>query len=227
MILGFLTDAVTYIKNGLPKVTLGEIVFVLTAFTVLSKWIESFFGKKFIGTWIWEGIKKVVLTPKKILDGQAIIMKEITAVKAEVTYNGGSIKLRDAVAAVKATCDNTSTTVQDINMTLKASDEIDNMMKFRYDSVGYLISANRAFLDYFGFKETDVRGFNYESTIEKRDLQDVQVTLQRAITTKADFNCTYGIIDSEGVAHKSIVRGIPLLNKGELHGFYGTVNIKK
>lgn len=223
MLLGIITNAFEYIKNGLPHVTLGQVLALLAGLTVFSKWVESFLGKKFVGTWIFAGIKRVALTPSNILKSQENINNKLQTIENEVKYNGGKYLLRDAVAQLKVTCEDTAALVRDLSLNQRVAEEIDNMMLFRMDATGYLLSANRAYLDYFGFKETDVRGLNWENTIHRNYLQEVQVKWARAVQTHSEFLDTHIIKDGEGVGKRCTVRAIPITTNEKLHGFYGTV----
>lgn len=223
MLLGIMSDVISYIKNGLPHITFGGFLFACGCLAATAKGIEDLFGKKYIGTWFWNGVKRVIMMPATILKMIEDMRRELATIKHEVTYNGGKYKLRDAVADLKVTCDTMAVMLRDVNLSLKVSDEIDNMMKFRTDASGYLLSPNRAYLDYFGFKETDVRGFNWENCIHRKYLQEVQVKWKRATQTKSDFIDTYIIIDSEGKEHRCLVRAIAMMSNDELHGYYGTI----
>jgi PAS domain S-box-containing protein len=125
---------------------------------------------------------------------------------------------------MKVTMDKNTGILQGIDMHQKASEEMDTTMKYRTDALGYVVKANRAFLETFGYNESDVYGYNWENHIDKRDLQNIQIRWERARQTKSEFISIHGIIDMDDVIHRCSVRGVPLLtDSGELRGYYVTV----
>ncbi len=219
-----------YIKNGLPKITLGEVVAFGALLVAFCKGVEDIFGKKYLGTWIWNGIKRFFLMPVTILNEISGLRTEVKFIREEVQYNGGKIKLRDAVekigrnvneALMEAKINGKKLTELDIRS--KISEECDPTLIFKLDDIGGCIYCNQSFYNFFGFNESDIKGFNWESVIAEKDLQEVRKRWDRAIATKSQFLSTHSIIDSEGKAKQCRVIGLPIVLEDSLKGFYGTV----
>lgn len=224
-----LYDFYEWVRNGLPHFTFGAVAFYCGIVVAISGGIEKVTGKKYIFAWVWAGLIRFFTYPSKLRKDQQYIVtemgkmsKEIIDLSQKITYetnlNGGG-STKDELRSIRILAENTNETVRDLKIHIRLNEEIDTQMLFQLDVEGAWIWANRAFYNHFGFKETDCRAFNYENWIDKKNLQEVQIHIQRAIQTKSDFKQKFGIIDSDGDVHECNVQGVAILDGPLLKGF--------
>ncbi len=213
--LGILTDVLSKVVAYVPK-----IIIFCTLLSAISAVIESLFKKKYLGLVIWKGIFSFFSAPGQLKKSNEEIKNQLEKIKNEVTFNGGKILLKDAVARIESN-------IRGISMDLRANDELDNLLKFKFDEFGKMKRPNRAFLEHFGFTESDLIGGNYENQISIDYRQNFRNELQRSIQNKSDFRWVGKIIDKEDAEHRCVIHCIPLIeDSGTLWGFNGVIEIK-
>lgn len=212
-----------YIRNGLPKITLGEIIAFGGIFIAACKAIEDLFGKKYLGSWAWGGVKKFFLLPITILHKLEVLSTEVQFVREEVQYNGGKIKLRDIVQKISIQSEINGFKLAELTTRYQIGEECDPTLIFKMDAVGGCSYCNQSFYKYFGFTEIDIKNFNWENLIKKEELTEVQKRWQRAYETKSQFYSRQTILNSEGKEYVCRVIAMPIVLDEKLKGFYGTI----
>lgn len=219
-----------YIRNGLPQITLGEIILWGGAVIGFFKAIETIFGKKYIGTWAWNGLKRFFLLPINIMHKLDSLQVELKFVRDEVQYNGGTVKLRDAVEKIDknvgqalAQAQDNGVEIAEVKIKLKIREDCDLALIYKLNAAGGCHYCNEAFYKYFGYAEPDVIAFNWENIIKASDLPEVRKRWERAYATRSQFLSKHTIINSDGEEILCKVIGMPLIVGDVLKGFYGTV----
>lgn len=227
-----------YIRNGLPKVTTGEIIAFTGILVLFAKAIEDIFGKKAIGTWAWNGIKKIILTPSTIMKKLDNLEEKFVFVEREFKTNGGST-LKDDVkkidvnvnrALLQALENGKSVALQNKKITeleirLKIAEEYDPNIIFKMNEHGGCYYANHSFYDYFGFDESDIKDFNWEDRVNQEELPEIRRRWDRAYETKSQFSSVQTIIKANGKEVVCKVTAVPILigEEGVFKGFHGTM----
>lgn len=221
---------IQYVRNGLPQITMGEILTAGAIIVAGCKAVEDIFGKKYLGSWVWNGIKKIILTPVTINHKLDALSEELKFVREEVQYNGGKIKLRDAVEKIAVNVDKAlmQAKVNGFKMTeletrSKIAEECDPTLIFKMDENGGCIYCNQSFYKYFGFAESDIADFNWENVIKDSELPEVRKRWERAYATKSQFFSIQTISNSEGKEIVCRVIGLPIVLDDILKGYYGTI----
>lgn len=220
---------IDYIRNGLPKITMGEILAFGAILVAFCKAVEDIFGKKYLGTWAWNKIKSFFLFPVTILKKLDFLEHKMVSIEKEFKTNGGSTvkddlkKISVNVDAALVEAKTNGVKLTELDLRLKISEECDPTLIFKLDATGKCIYCNQSFYSFFGFSERDILGFNWENKIDEKDLRVVQEKWKRAIETQTQFLNTHTVIDSDKVKTVCRVIGLPIVLDGTLKGFYGTV----
>lgn len=222
-----------YIRNGLPKITLGEIILWGGAVIGFFKAIETIFGKKYLGSWAWSGLKRVFMMPVTIMHKLEELRIEVKFIRDEVQYNGGTIKLRDAVEKIDknvgqalAQAKDNGSKITELDTRFDISEECDSTMIFKMNATGGCDYCNQSFYKYFGFAEQDIIDFNWENIIKPTELQEVRKKWERAYATKSQYFNVQTIKKKSGEEIICRVMGLPKIIDNTLKGFYGTVTLQ-
>ncbi len=121
-----------------------------------------------IGIFIWKKVLKPVLNFIKIHNS---IVKSIETIKHEVVTNGGS-SLKDAVIALKQTCERIEKSQKVIEQRSKSSLHYHSQALFETDKNGNLIWTNEKFYEMTGFVFSEIEGLNWISYINEDDRED-------------------------------------------------------
>lgn len=220
MLLGII---INWLKAHTVGINFTELGLVFGLVISSCKVAEKLFGISNPGSWLFNKIKYVVLAPVSILKKLEHLTSEVVKVKEEVTYNGGTYLLSTAVQDLMSQSKMNYDMINDIIASLEVSDQLDTQMKFKTDQMGYCLWANPSILNYFGWLDSDVEGFNWKNNIDKRDLMDVQLKWAAARLDKSNFNSIHRLTDRHGGVHLCHVRAIAIVIKGVFKGHYGTI----
>jgi len=155
------------------------IAIVSTFLLSVSNFIEKMFGKKYIGTWAFEFIKSRFTFQsriEKMLTEQNVKIAEISK---EVTYNGGTYKLRDAVADLREQIANISDNQAVSISNQHALIDCSPIAMFMNDADDNLERANPAWMKLLGVTNfNEVSGGGWIKLIPKEDKADVLANLK-------------------------------------------------
>jgi len=158
-------------------------------------------------------------------------MNNLEFVRKELTVNSGE-SVKDRIVSLNENLTQTGLILSSlvsssaiINLRLDIADEADNRMSFLLDENLSCTKISDNFLRRFGYAPRDVIGLDWDFCYPKRNLRQIRAAWREARTKKSQFRETHIIVDSDGREHRCLVRGFPLVESGELNGFYGTIEI--
>ena len=118
------------------------------------------------------------------------VQEEIKFIREEVQFNGGKVRLKDAVAKIAenveyalAQAQDNGTNIKEVEVKLKIREDCDPALIFKLDEKGGCKYCNQSFYKYFGYAEPDVVAFNWENVIKIADLPEVRKRWDRAYLT--------------------------------------------
>jgi PAS domain S-box-containing protein len=207
------------------------ILKVVAALIVVAAFFEKVVGVTLTGKKIYKGApalwKRIMVARTFRLEMRA----EVKEIRDELKYNGGS-STKDMI---KMLIDNDSKKTQilerlesgmnDMRLIQKINDITSDQMKFSMDHQGSCTFINEAFLKMFGYTWRDLEGFNWESVIHDDDIEEVQARWKSAIQKRSRYTGEQRIVCANGECKYVRVTGYPIVENGELKGFYGTVEI--
>jgi PAS domain S-box-containing protein len=159
------------------------------------------------------------------------IIETVEKIKHEVEFNDGS-SLKDAVhRQIDATTQNhlllelLQSQIALVNIRIEILDASNPQMLFRLSADLECIFINEAFLKFFGWLESDIKGFGWDVAICEND-KDISIKKwKRARELKARYHNEQSLCDREGTEYRCLVRGYPIIENHVLKGFFGIVDL--
>lgn len=201
------------------KEEIGTVMgaFVLYIVAEVTKWIKSRKGKLEVK----DNVAEILLAQKsfhaKFDDEISTIKEDITSVKKELTYNGGS-SLKDQINEMKG--------LQEARFFWQQN--IQEEALFNCDKMGDCTFSNKALCELFGMHYTEMSGKGWlkaigETQHEREDAYNAWIS---SIRNQLPYEYQYTVVNQKtGAKIKCIAKAEAMRNKsGEVMYYIGTVN---
>lgn len=166
-------------------------------------------------------------------DSMERIAKQVEEIGKQVEYNGGS-SMKDSLRRVEEQIQSVSVQLREVKGQVELNaqmndfrDMISDKITFKVAPDGSCYRISEAFLRFFGWKDQDVLGYNFENIVHDDDVGEMRMKWQRAIDTQSQFQDEQRIRDVHGKYHRCIVKASPMSKAGVLVKFYGNIEIIK
>ena len=153
-----------------PSATKVLLIFsIILPIITIVEWVTK---KESVGTKFFKWVIGLVKAPyramqtiRSLLDMFTVLDRKVTEIKSEVTYNGGTFKLRDALEANNKKTNEIFEMMSLIGTRVDTSFYLDDKPMFVTNLKGELLRANTAWEDITGGKEEEMLGLNYMRAI--------------------------------------------------------------
>lgn len=160
--------------------------------------------------------KKVIKPSINFMKSHKMILSSIETIKREVVTNGGA-SLKDAVIALKQTCDRIEKSQKVIEQRSKSSLHYHTQALFETDKSGGLIWTNERFFELTGKTLSDIEGFNWISYVDEDDREDFITEFSSCMSMCRKFEFKTSFVTSD---KKYKFVGYPYkISESEHHGF--------
>lgn len=186
-----------YVRNGLPRIELGALIFYGGLLVSISGGIEKITGKKYIFTWIWNGAKRFILYPYKFNKAHEKLLSDVASIKKEVSLNGqGSMK--DAVVRIEEKQKGMLKTIDEVKFDIQSSMDLLDVPNWKADAEGRAVFLSASLCKMIGAIPSEMMGDGWVGKICRKDRQRIIDAWQESVDSGSNYDEVAGYIHGDG-----------------------------